>query len=317
LSPILKFDITPNYSTALVAKKMAQTQSRLFFTTMNELKEILNQNWIGTLIGIVGIVIGVILAYSFKPRSRLAAQTNTLGLLGPNAVLPTEIEFLFRGAKVSNVAMSRIAIWNIGNTTIKGDQMVSSDPLRIVTSKGSSILEVTIRHCTRQVNGVSCVLREGTTNDVECRFDYLDPGDGALIQLIHTGSDDVTVLGTLRGVPKGVLISSVPKKKPEKPEIRGQVTPLAARLIALVVFCFSIVIFIVAATGDVKPPSDLPFVVLFGIAVFVLAIGLFFGSRVLPPSQLSTQITSNEPPKKAWHYFTTYEFQTRTEKEKS
>jgi len=130
---------------------------------VNEFKEILNESWIGTVIGIVGIVIGVILAYSFKPRSRLAAQTNTLGLLGPNAVLPTEIEFLFRGTKVSNVAMSRIAIWNIGNTTIKGDQIVGGDPLRIVTSEGSSVLETTIRHCTRQVNGVSCALRQGTS----------------------------------------------------------------------------------------------------------------------------------------------------------
>jgi hypothetical protein len=281
---------------------------------VNELKEILNQNWIGTLIGIIGIGIGLIIAYVFKSRPRLAAQTNTFTLVGPNAVLPPEIEFLFRGVKVSNVAMSRIAIWNVGNTTIKGDQIVSSDPLRIITSEKSNILETTVQRCTRPVNGACCALREGTTNEAECRFDYFDPGDGVLIQLIHTGSDDVKVSGTLRGIPKGVLISSVPKKKPT-PEFQRQITPTGLRLLAVLFLCFSIALFVAAGTGHIDPPSSWPIVVLFGILIVVFSIGMFFSSRVLPPSQLSTQITSNEPPKKVWSYFASYKVRIPISKE--
>ena len=135
---------------------------------MDEIIKFLNQNWIGTLIGIGGIFIGI-LGYWARPRSRLAAQTNTLQLVGPNAVLPSQIEFLFRGDKVPNVTMSKIAIWNSGNTTVKGDQIVSSDPLRIVTSTGSNILEAIIENRTRQVNDFSCVVRRSATNEVECR----------------------------------------------------------------------------------------------------------------------------------------------------
>jgi hypothetical protein len=211
------------------------------------MKDILNQNWIGTAVGIIGIVSGLVLAYSFRPRSRLAAQTNTLELAGSNAVLPNEIEFLFRGNTVPNVTMSRIAIWNIGNTTIKGDQIVNSDPLRIVTSDGSNVLEATIRNRTRQVNGISCLLRQGTSNEVECRFDYLDPSDGALIQLIHTGSDEIKVLGTLRGIPKGVLMRSVPK---QKPQIQSQLSPNAVKLIALVFIFVGICLLIPAVAGE-------------------------------------------------------------------
>jgi len=156
-------------------------------------------------------------------------------------------------------------------------------------------------------------------NEIEFQFDYLDPADGALIQVIHTGSDDVKILGTLRGVPKGVLIGSVPKQKSKKPEIQRQLTPIAARLIALIFLCLSIGIFISTAMGNTEPFNEQLLVVLLGVGAFVTALGFFFGSRVLPPSQLSTQMTSNEPPKKAWRYIASarYVIQPRTQKRKS
>jgi hypothetical protein len=270
-------------------------------TLVNEIKDILNQHWFGTAVAIAGIVIGLVIAYSSRSRSRLAAQTNTLELAGSNAVLPNEIEFLFRGNRVPNVTMSRIAIWNIGNTTIKGDQIVNSDPLRIVTSDGSSVLEATIRNRTRQVNDVSCLLRQGTSNEVECRFDYLDPSDGALIQLIHTGSNEIKVSGTLRGIPKGVLMRSVPQ---QKVQVQRQLSPSALRLIALVFIVLGICFFIPAVSGKVRPPSDSTLVVMLSFASVFIGLILLLSSRSLPPSQLSTEITSNERKKSSWQIWT-------------
>src|SRR5437899_7871007 len=128
-------------------------------TQMQEIKDLFNQPCVGTIIGISGVLIGIVLWYASKSRSRLAAQANTLQLAGPNAVFPDELEFLFKGSKVPNVTMSRVAIWNIGNTTLKGDQITTSDPLRIITSDGSVVLEATIRDSTRKVNDFSCSLR--------------------------------------------------------------------------------------------------------------------------------------------------------------
>jgi hypothetical protein len=112
-------------------------------------------------------------------------------------------------------------------------------------------------------------------------------------------------LGTLRGIPKGVLIGSVPKKKPE---IQRQLTPVAARLIALVFLCLSIGIFIMAATVNIDPPSEWPVVAFMGVVAFVFALLAFFSSRVLPPGQLSTQMTSNEPKKRFWQWRARYVF---------
>src|SRR5262245_6738960 len=98
---------------------------------MTQVMEFFNQNWIGAVIGLVGIFIGIIgtvlVGYVFSPRSRLAARINTLQIVGPNAALPEELEFVYKGVKVPKVTLSRIAIWNIGNTTLRGDQIVSTD----------------------------------------------------------------------------------------------------------------------------------------------------------------------------------------------
>ena len=43
-------------------------------------------------------------------------------------------------------------------------------------------------------------------NQVICTFDYLDIGDGGVLEVLHTDEKRYPrVLGTIRGVPKGVL----------------------------------------------------------------------------------------------------------------
>jgi hypothetical protein len=253
---------------------------------INAIKDFLNQNWLGTAIGLIGIIIGVVVAYAYKARPRLAARKNTLELVGANAVLPDEIEFLFRGNKVPKVTMSRVAIWNIGNTTVHGGQIVASDPLRIITSAESTILDATIRQRTRSVNDFSCVLRQGTTNEIECRFDYLDPGDGALIQVIHTGDDELKILGTMREVPKGILLlGNKPKPKPQK---EAPLTPLMAKLLATIFLIIGLAA-LALSFAEVLPPE---FGRAAGIVFTVAGLILLLAVRYIPPTGLSTDMNA-------------------------
>src|SRR5947209_6839618 len=114
--------------------------------SLSDIKDALGQGWILTAFG---IIIGAVITLSLKPRSRLAAQTNSLQLLGRHPVLPQEIAFLFRGQEVPSVTLSRVALWNIGNTTLRGDQIVNADPLRVVTSAG--VLDAVVLDRTRAV----------------------------------------------------------------------------------------------------------------------------------------------------------------------
>lgn len=267
----------------------------------NDIRDILSQGWIGTTVGVIGVLIGAILAYAFKPRSRLAAQTNTLELVGPNSVLPNEIEFLFRGDKVSNVTLSRVAIWNTGNTTVRGAQIVESDPLRIAVSNGAHILETTVLRRTREVNDVSCVLRQDTGSAAEFRFDYLDPGDGALVQLIHTGNAEIRVIGSIRGIRAGVRVLTT-TRKPKEQELQ-QLSPSAGKLLSLSVIIVGLVMVIRAVLRtNIEGLELFLFTAMVGAGIL-----LYFGVSRLAPSELSTQITSNEPTRKpfwAWQSWT-------------
>ncbi len=259
--------------------------------SLDDIKHILNQNWIGTMVGFVGIVVGLIVAYSFKARSRIATQINTLQIVGHNSVLPKDIEFLFRGNKVPNVTMSRIAIWNMGNTIIKGDQIVDSDPLRIITSDDSTILDVQILARTRQVNAFVCIAEQQKCNEVECRFDYLDPDDGALIQLIHTGNDKVEVRGTLRGIPKGVSVVGNPYKdtEPQQPKL----SPRSSKILALVFIAGGVLLTIYAKVASPSHPEIGSGVLFASLTLMLVGIIIYWAMGRMPPGQLTTQITSN------------------------
>ena len=258
--------------------------------------ELLNQSWTGTAVGIViGVIATVAVAYVFKSRPRLAAKANTSELVGPNSALPTEIAFLFRGVPVPKVTLSKVAIWNSGNTTLKGDQIVASDPLRIVVSEGGSILETTIPARTRKANDVVCGLRADTTNELECRFDFLDPGDGVVIQLIHTGTDSVRVVGTFRGIPQGVQVVGTPRTPtPLQPT---ETSRGVAKTVAAGVFLLGIVLPILKGAGGLKPTERWSTIALASGLLILLSAGALFLSRYMPPERLSTQIGSGEAKK--------------------
>jgi hypothetical protein len=262
------------------------------------MKELLSEGWVGSIIGLVGIMAGLAIAYYYRARPRLASQVNSLELLGNNPVLPKEIDFLFRGQKVAKVTLSRVAIWNMGNTTLRREQIVTTDPLRIVTSNGSQILEVRVLSRTREVNDFTCATRvRAAGNEAECTFDYLDNGDGALLELIHTGDGTVQVTGTLREVPKGVLAIKVPKSTQLKQQ--APATRVGAGAFETVLLLAGVGL--LAALPTV-PPDEFPKVLLIGPFLMLIGMIVLWSVRRIPPGQLSTQITSGPPSSRPSRY---------------
>jgi hypothetical protein len=267
---------------------------------MGDLKELLSQAWLSGLLGLIGGLVGlvgIVLFLATRSRSRIAAQINSLELVGVNSVLPNEIEFLFKGNRVPKVTLSRIAIWNIGNTTLRGDQIVAGDPLRIVTSDHSEILEATILSRTRDVNQFSCNRQQDLLNEATCEFDYLDPQDGALIQVIHTGTDKVGVVGTLRGIRKRILVTSVTKKDETKKPNAGTGSQLAGKVLGIGSFLLGLVIALIALLKPSPDAKDAKGVLLTGGVFMFLGIVAYWASRFMPPTILNTQITTIDPKK--------------------
>jgi hypothetical protein len=173
---------------------------RLFF--------IVNSGWFGALSGfilfIIALIISIVMYYKSKPNPRLRkslAISVLIGVKQPSVLSALEIRF--NGVVVPRVTSASVGVWNDGTTTFRGDDIVSSDHLRLVCNNGGELLEVSVSSVTRPVNGV--VIGMQSNQEAEIIFDYLDPGDAFRVTVIHSGGrKDLEILGTIRGLRSGL-----------------------------------------------------------------------------------------------------------------
>jgi hypothetical protein len=169
--------------------------------------ELLNQGWVGSVIGIIGVllaVLGLIAYRTSRIGPRPAFQLHSRQLIGrKEQELPNEVEVLFNREPVHRLTISRIVFWNSGNATVQGESIVQTDPLRLEIEDGV-ILKAHIPKVTREV--INFAVRPYTSStQAALTFDFLDPGDGAVLEVLHTSEKrDPTVAGTIRGIPRGV-----------------------------------------------------------------------------------------------------------------
>lgn len=187
-----------------------------------EFLEAISPGWVGSLIGLIG-VIGLVTTFLLYRASRvgprLAYQYQALRLIGrEQQALPEEVTILFRHKKVQRLTKTHIILWNSGKATVNGENIVDDEPLRLEFNKGCEVLSARVLRVTRESNKFTANINPHSPNEVICSFDYLDAGDGAVIELLHTDEKRYPkVQGTIRGIPKGVLSwgRTLPSGKPK------------------------------------------------------------------------------------------------------
>lgn len=168
------------------------------------LLHIFNQGWVGTVIGLIGIGVAFELYRRSRVRPRLFYQERFTRVVGsPEAAFPSEVEIRFAGSPVPRVSKSTIVFWNGGSSTARGSDIVEADPIRLRFQDGCQVLQAQIAVASRPVNGVMVTRHDHDA--VEISFDFLDPGDGCVVEILHTDSKRTSrVSGTVRGIPRGV-----------------------------------------------------------------------------------------------------------------
>lgn len=175
-----------------------------------EFLKALSYGWVSSLIGLIGLI-GVVITYLLYRASRIGPrpvyQYRALRLIGrAGQALPEEVIVLFRDKKVQRLTKTHIVLWNSGTAIVKGENIVTDDPLRLEFSKDSEVLSVRILTSTHQWNKFTANINPDSPNEVICDFDYLNAKDGVVLELLHTAKErSPSVQGTIRGVPKGLL----------------------------------------------------------------------------------------------------------------
>jgi hypothetical protein len=173
---------------------------------MNILRESLNPGWVSSLIGLVSFVAALWIYRASRIGVRPVYQRKALRLIGQDDdLLPDDVEIRFAGRGVERLTKTFVVFWNSGAVTLRGSDVVDRDPLRCDFSEGTEVLAVRIVKASRTINDFTASMDPKLHSRVHIAFDYLDPGDGATFEILHTDTKTYPdIHGTIRGVPAGV-----------------------------------------------------------------------------------------------------------------
>lgn len=205
----------------------------------------LGDDWVGWLIGLVGILAAAFFYWRSTIGARLVFQARGYHLIGgPEALLPGEVTISFKDTPVPRLTSAVIVFWNAGRATIRGADIVESDPIRIIFPEGTHLLRDGVTSATRSVVAAKTNVSERSPNELFVSFDFLDPGDGLVIEVLHTGEERFPAMaGTVRGMPKGIRDwGAIVRERRMKIRMAPGVTELAfnSRAFFLAVFVSSL-----------------------------------------------------------------------------
>lgn len=171
----------------------------------SRLAEILAPGWVGSVIGILGIAAAGITYVLSRQRSILAFRTRGIRLLGhDDAKLPPAVTVQHEGRNIPRLTRSLVVLWNAGERTLMGRDIVESDPLRIEFDSEAAILSVALARCSREVINASAIVATDRAGCVYVGFEFLDTNDGLVLEVLHSGQRrHPMVKGTIRGMPAG------------------------------------------------------------------------------------------------------------------
>jgi hypothetical protein len=169
--------------------------------------------WLGPLsflFALIGVVLTIISLILFLASMR--TKETTCAVQGTNLIQDftsrfEALEITYAGKRIANFTATKVVFWNSGKGTIDGAKIVRKDPLKIRVKDGYKILDSDVLHPKEDdnPNQFKRIPSEDGTH-VLIEFDYLEEGEGGVVQLLHTGksSDDVEVCGRIKeaGKPK-------------------------------------------------------------------------------------------------------------------
>jgi hypothetical protein len=177
---------------------------------MEEVLDVLSHGWTGPLLGLFGILTGIIGIFAnkiIKSKAEPVYQATALNLIGKeDSNLPNQVSVLYNDQKVERLTKTTIVLWNKGSEVLKGEDLVIDRPLCFQFDEDDNILSCEIIKRTKDVNKFSVHIDKNKPQQVIASFDYFDPDDGVVIEILHDSQKEYPNLsGAIKGIPKGVI----------------------------------------------------------------------------------------------------------------
>lgn len=254
--------------------------------------------WVQLIVVVLVLLISVVVTRKYsRPKINLSYQISTKRLIGYSSQeLPEGFVVSFRGNEVERLYRTRVVLWNNGNSTIRGDDIVPHDSLRLssrLQKYNLNIFDVKVIKVTRSVIKFE-VRPDASRKSVNLNFDYLDSGDGAVVEILYdwyVGSEPslgnpfasepealIQLVGSVRGLPRGATEcgeSFYSKKWRYRWELPRLFMPIIFASILIVLGSSYFQNFIFGASGS-QADADVVTKFSFGLTVlFAIAVGIY------------------------------------------
>ena len=134
--------------------------------------DFLDQNWVGTLIGLIGLGAAIYFYRTSKSAPKPVCQWHSFRILGRDEDnLPEDVSIRFKRTAVDRLTRTTIIFWNDGDKVLNGSDIVKDDPLLISYPEGSKILSFAERKQTKNVHKFRLTRVPNEPNKLSINFD--------------------------------------------------------------------------------------------------------------------------------------------------
>ena len=148
---------------------------------------------------VAAFIFGIYSWFAGKRRREISYVSSSYRIVQKGKEKIPDLTLLYEKEEIEELTISNYAIWNSGNEVIEEGDIVASKPLRIYSDKESTkILDVTVLSESDETNGFA--IENIKDNSAELRFDYINPFEGVVIQVMHTGTKTgLRIEGKIKG----------------------------------------------------------------------------------------------------------------------
>lgn len=152
------------------------------------------------LIAIIGVILAIIFFIKSRRKKLPLYSKKSINIISDFISTLANLDIKYKEEPIQNLTLTKMVFWNGGNVTIENTDIASADPLTIQAKEGSKILRADIIQKSSDANLMKLSdIQNG--NSLSLTFDFLDKGQGGIIEIVHTGksSDDIDLKGTIKG----------------------------------------------------------------------------------------------------------------------
>jgi hypothetical protein len=146
-----------------------------------------------SVIAILGFVLSIVFYLKSIEKKEFSYYLRSTSFISKKEPKFTKLAVTYDGQQIDDFNVSKFIIWNSGNKTINASDMVESKELTITSPVDGIILDSEIIACSDNTNKFS--IQQIDDHTIKILFEYVDKQEGVVIQIQHTGLDNILKSG--------------------------------------------------------------------------------------------------------------------------